>query len=385
VPASLLADVYEKYGTRLLEKGERFEPRIGDALVAEYLMHHIESGKIGQPARASHGPAGACGIDEAEIEGTRSLEDRGGACFDRSGEVSLRDRGLGIKHDRRAALGFRPCFCRYEHIGVVGVAIRFDWLERERTMPAQQRLNLALHMALEAHTGEEADPDAARIIFARSELLDGRLVAWVDLAVAPAAGEAIWISAGKAEEGTSSAVVIPQDLRYPVPVRLDITFDEKDHGWALSALSARLADPSNLTEHTTSAWQTLWEAQRIEAFADLASAGRTVEQMLDLQAVVDGKSESPLAAALAVNLLLRSNGLNYLNHWPRNLAMWFDWLADGPILWSETLLRRFELDPENREIGRTEAGYPEEALEYFLMTAERRAPLLSNSLVLAHR
>jgi hypothetical protein len=77
---------------------------------------------------------------------------------------------------------------------------------------------------------------------------------------------------------------------------------------------------------------------RIEAFADLASAGRTVEQLLSLQAVVDEKSESPVAAAFAVNYLLRSGALEYLRDWPRNLANWFAWLPDDPVLWAETLI-----------------------------------------------
>jgi hypothetical protein len=29
--------------------------------------------------------------------------------------------------------------------------------------------------------------------------------------------------------------------------------------------------------------------------------------------------------------------------WPRNLANWFEWLPDGPVLWVETLLRRREI------------------------------------------
>ena len=86
-------------------------------------------------------------------------------------------------------------------------------------------------------------------------------------------------------------------------------------------------------------------------------AVRTFVTLLDPEPVVPGrlprflapipsvsyKSESPVAAALAINYLIRSGDLDYLLDWPRNLANWFEWLPDGPILWAETLLRRQEI------------------------------------------
>lgn len=238
---------------------------------------------------------------------------------------------------------------------------------------------------LDARTGEDAAPDIARIIAAHNQEIDGRSVSWIDLAIAPAPGGALWIGAGDLAQGSSASVTIPRDLNYPMPVRLDIAYADSPTGWTLSSISARLADPTDFYTYTPPAWRTLWEAQRTEAFADLASAGRSLEQLLDLQAVVDDKSESPIAAALAINYLLRANQLSYLRHWPQNLANWFEWLADGPVLWAETLLRRHEADPYDFSVGEIRDGYPVDALLFFSMLAERGAPLLSNSLAIALR
>ena len=217
---------------------------------------------------------------------------------------------------------------------------------------------------LDARTGEDANFDTARIVAAHREEIDGRAVAWVDLAIRPNPGGAIWIGAGNSEVGSTAAVVVLQDLNYPIPVRLDITFDQQDYRWALTALSARLSDPADLEQGVPPAWQVLWEAQRIEAFADLASAGQKIKSMLHAADVMK-KSKSPIAAALAVNFLLRSNGIDYLEHWPRNLANWFDWLPDGPVLWAEILLRRYERNPNDDSLGEIADGFPTEALDYF--------------------
>jgi hypothetical protein len=166
-------------------------------------------------------------------------------------------------------------------------------------------------------------------------------------------------------------------------------------------MSARLCDPAKLGNPKVSElWTPLWEAQRTEALADLAAAGLTVEQRVDLQSVVDDKSESPVAAALAIDFLLRSGDLDHLHDWPRNLANWFMWLPDGPVLWAETLLRRREIQtgapaPDlsglaAEDLERVAQGFliertAFEALRYFVQLADRGVPLLARSLVLALR
>src|SRR5205085_3643347 len=97
--------------------------------------------------------------------------------------------------------------------------------------------------------------------------------------------------------GATSAIVIAQDRFYPMPVRLDVMFDRSEGRWTLSAMSARLCDPSKLPDPVAaSLWKRLWDAQRIEALADLASAAHTIREGLSLGATVDDKRESPIAA-----------------------------------------------------------------------------------------
>jgi hypothetical protein len=110
--------------------------------------------------------------------------------------------------------------------------------------------------------------------------------AWIDMAVAPNPGGAVWISArgDKNTGAVSSAVVIAQDRCHPIPARMDVVFDRRDGPWFFSSISARLCDPTKLGHPKVSElWTPLWEAQRTEALADLASAGMTVEQRVDLR------------------------------------------------------------------------------------------------------
>jgi hypothetical protein len=237
------------------------------------------------------------------------------------------------------------------------------------------------------------------VVGAHSQEIGNRVVAWINLAVMPNRGGALWIGAGGERDAPSTAVVIPQDLYDPIPVRLDVAFEDSAEGWSLSTMSARLSDPAELGESVAPAWDILWQAQRLEAFADLGSAGRNV-QLLDLQEIVSRKHRSPVAAALAINYLLRSNALDHLHDWPRNLANWFDWLADGPVLWAETLLRRHEAtqgvdvavdgdlpllsDGQRLKLLASSDPY-QEALDYFQKLASRGAPLLASSLTFAIR
>ncbi len=58
-----------------------------------------------------------------------------------------------------------------------------------------------------------------------------------------------------------------------------------------------------------------------------------------LEAVLSEKTESPLSAAIATLLLVRSRHWERLHDWPRNLANWFPQLSDGCVLWAEQLLQ----------------------------------------------
>jgi hypothetical protein len=231
----------------------------------------------------------------------------------------------------------------------------------------------------DAVTGEAADPGVARVYAARSQEIDGRIAAWLDLAVAPGEGERLWIAAGGGDLSPGAAVAIPRDRKHPIPVRLDVQFESCPDGWRLRQMRARLADPAGHGEFPFP-WQPLFDAQRSEAFGDLGSAARPIEaDYQNLQDVVAGKRLSPVAAAVATNLLLRAGATRMLHDWPRNLANWFPWLADGPVLWAETLLLR--------EGGTSDPRSPQvrEALESYVEIAKRGVPLLANSLSIALR
>lgn len=234
---------------------------------------------------------------------------------------------------------------------------------------------------LDARTGEPIDQDVARIFAAHKQEIDGRIAAWVDVTVQPGEGSALWIGAGGGDNTVGCAIGVPRDLNYPIPVRLDLQFDQTGPEWQLRQMSARLADPSAAGEYMPFGWTTLFEAQRTEAFADLGSAVRPIEQDFEqLQMVLVQKREAPVAAAYATNLLLRANAIQYLEDWPRNLTNWFEWLADGPVLWAETVLRRRQSD-----VVDLEDAAAREALTYYLKLADRGAPLLANTLSLAIR
>lgn len=244
---------------------------------------------------------------------------------------------------------------------------------------------------LDAGNGGDAASDSAQVVRAQSQRSEDRLDAWIDLWVAPGPGDALWIESGGGDRTLSAAVVIPRDLRKPVPVRLDVSFERLDGRWSLAALSARLWEPVPSVEVGPSPWSTLWGAQATEASADLGSAGRCVGH-LDLRQVLDEERGYPVAAALAANYLIRSHALWPLRDWPRELADRFPWLPDGPVIWAETLLRRREepgapvAGPAAGGSGPPAAGTPaDEAVRYFRMIATRGPPLLAGSLAFAIR
>ena len=261
---------------------------------------------------------------------------------------------------------------------------------------------------VDADSEQPVPADTVRLSEGRSQEVDESLTAWIDVEVAPGPGSAVWISAGGRAGEPSCAVVIARDLKFPVPVRLDVGYRRREGStWMLDSLSARLSEPRGFPPDVASIWQALWQIQRLETLSDLGRAGIAAGEFLefDLEDALREKRLSPLAAALASTVLLRGNALDHLHDWPRNLANWFKWLPDGPILWAETLLRRHERDqarqpaarpPGERAAKRSTA--PDDAMQrlakepayreartFFAKLADRGPPLLAASLAMAAR
>lgn len=236
----------------------------------------------------------------------------------------------------------------------------------------------------DARTGRYAPPDALHIYNAHIRQIGDQVSAWIDLAIKPGMGDALWIGAHLLANSSSHAVVIPRDNLGYIPVRLDLLFIFSKGHWRLSRMSARLADPAPLAgtrifgDGLSDVWTTLFNAQRTEAFADLSSAVRVLKDREGNEVIPFREKTSAVAAAFAANLLLRAGELNSLREWPKFIADHFPLLPDGPILWAETILQRREAE------GATivDRG-PPDALRYFLLTANRGAPLLSNTLQFA--
>jgi hypothetical protein len=251
------------------------------------------------------------------------------------------------------------------------------------------------HLQIEdLRTGAPIERHVMTLGGGRSHEGAGLLTAWVDLSIAPGAGQGVWISNGGTggSEG-AFAVAIPRDAETAFPLRLDLTFSKApDRAWSLQSMSARLGPPE-YASGVRNVWRSLWEVQRIETLSSLGQAADALERLQVLEDALDDKDASPLGAAVAAALLLRAGALERLHEWPRNLANRFPWLADGPILWAETLLRREELEASQRRrtpgSQRQRALDPtpefEEAFNFFVEVANRGSPLLAPVLAMAAR
>lgn len=71
----------------------------------------------------------------------------------------------------------------------------------------------------------------------------------------------------------------------------------------------------------------------IERAKTLAGHIRFAEKLLY------SKIENPSYAALGGYFLLRSNAMQELHDWPKNLANWFEWFPDGCIIYAAQLMR----------------------------------------------
>lgn len=235
---------------------------------------------------------------------------------------------------------------------------------------------------LDADTHAPAPRDALHLVGARAERGENALTAWIDVHVAPARGKALWIQVGGDESLRAHAVVVPRDLNFPMPVRLDVSFQRnanpKEWRWAIDSFTARIAPPNDMPVEAEEVWRPMWDIQRLNNLVNLGSAVRAAADFNVLEQTLRVKEESPVAAALAAALLLRAGALDQLHEWPRNLAKRYSWLPDGAALWAETLLQRVEL-------GTLESSLINEARASFEELASRGPPLLSPVLVLAAR
>jgi hypothetical protein len=74
---------------------------------------------------------------------------------------------------------------------------------------------------LDADSEQPVAPETVRLSQGYSEQVADSLTAWVDVVIAPGEG-AVWVGAG--ESSTSFAVILPRDIQYPFPVRLDLCY-----------------------------------------------------------------------------------------------------------------------------------------------------------------
>jgi hypothetical protein len=238
-------------------------------------------------------------------------------------------------------------------------------------------------------SGEGIRPNSISVHRAQTIGNDARLTAQFELTIEPSPGEVIWIAAG-GKKGASIGVTIPRDFLLAMPVLLDVqmSIDEASGEWSTDSLSAWLGTESPAAQRDP-VWRRLCEIQQIEEFADLGSAGRRASQRKVLEKTLQTKRQSPIAAAIAASILIRSNQLEALHDWPRNLANWFKWLPDGPVLWAETLIRRgnrtLSIPPliEDAVIARARTPEYTEAREYFCRLADGGAPTLTASMLFA--
>ena len=237
---------------------------------------------------------------------------------------------------------------------------------------------------LDAATGQPLSGWEFRLAHGSTRETPGRTQAFIDVAIAPGPGRAVWIQAGGGES-PYHAVVVPRDLYGSMPLRLDVTLEgQKDKLYRITSLSARLGPPGLLTDSDERRlWQRIWEAQRAEIFAGLGSVTRVLqagsfssEHLDTFELALKEKMRSPVAAAIGAAYLLQAGAIDQLHDWPRNLSNWFPWLSEGPVLWTETLLMR---DRNSRQ------AFSLAALNFFLEIARRGPPLIGPVFQLAAR
>jgi len=119
------------------------------------------------------------------------------------------------------------------------------------------------------------------------------------------------------------------------------------------------------------------ESKETETLLRMLSAGE-VEKAKSLfehinfaEKLLYDKIENPSYASLGGYFLLRTNSMENLHHWPKNLADWFDWLPDGCIIHATQLMRG--LNPDLDEVRK-----------YLLKAYYRGIPQFTDGLKLLH-
>jgi hypothetical protein len=104
------------------------------------------------------------------------------------------------------------------------------------------------------------------------------------------------------------------------------------------------------------------------------------EQMADMaEEHLLNKIRNPLLAAAAAHALLNMRELDRLHDWTFNLANWFPWLPDGPIIRAWHLLYRQGQEPSSRVFA---AGVLDQPRAWLLEAASRGLPVYTESLKL---
>ena len=88
-------------------------------------------------------------------------------------------------------------------------------------------------------------------------------------------------------------------------------------------------------------------APTMDACAGYLTGGRpdhVVALAPSAEGLLRGKVQDPIGAALGGYALVRLNELHRVRDWADNLANWFDWLPDGPVIAGEVAARRGEDD-----------------------------------------
>lgn len=101
----------------------------------------------------------------------------------------------------------------------------------------------------------------------------------------------------------------------------------------------------------------------IAGYMQTGQVEAAAEVAIHAEDLLRGKVMNPIAAALAGYALLRLGEMKRLHDWPTNLANWFPWLPDGPVIAGEQAAR---------------VGDEEAAAEWFAATLDRGYPMFSD-------
>lgn len=136
-----------------------------------------------------------------------------------------------------------------------------------------------------------------------------------------------------------------------------------------ATLSSRCWLHARVSDTTLGAAVRLEDA-RADACAGYLIGGRpdqTVALAPSAESLLFSKMADPIGAALGGYALVRLGELDRVHNWADNLAHWFDWLPDGPVIAGEVAARR---------------GEDARAAEFFVAACTRGVPLFGEGLSL---